>query len=298
MHTARAIVGIILSLSLVNSCKSDSTSAVKEFEFSSDICVSIQNATDTRWNTTTGGTKTSYHANLIAQERGIIDYELPRYEQRLSDMQSGVGPANGPGGKDVPLATAPAKTTADNPTDAVPTSDTPDNTASGATDSNPADASSSSGLDSSTNTSIFTLQGSQQFQSDALAREFCPGCSAQQVRDKVGILQQNRTKIATCQYKGTELASAGGSDVDPAAGLPPEESKKRDKDIEEIKNLVVAASNAKALCEWWGTISSGTGANRNRCQRETISGFCNAAVKSVAGVSAYRNRSNRNDAGC
>jgi hypothetical protein len=276
MQFLNAIAALSLCLAAVVSCKTDNGSKVKEFEFSSNICQDIQNATDKRWTEASGQTKEQYHAALISQEKQIIAYELPRYQQRLSDIQSNTGPANGPTAQVQPLTNAPAKTTPDNPSAAVPPTSTnngvDENTPT--PDQNPADQASG-----------FDLQGNASPNTDALAKEVCPGCTLEQVEAKIRVLQQNQNNLPSCVMTGAEPQTAGTED-EVTAGLTPEQKIDRSKDIEQIKNLVLGASNAKGLCDWWGTISSGTGASRDRCQRETIKAFCSAALKAAGNVVA------------
>ncbi len=268
MQFLKTIAALALCQFAISSCKFDETnSKAKEFEFSTNICQDIQSATDKRWVALSGQTKSAFHAALINQEKQIIAYELPRYQQRLSDIQNNSGPANGPTAQVKPLANVPAKTAADNPSDATPITS---NSATPATD--PQSGNSSQG---------FELQNTGTYNTGALAKEICPGCTLEQVEGKIRVLQQNQTSLASCVIPA-EPQDAAENDV--TSGLTPEQKEARKKDIEQIRDIVAGASNAKDLCEWWATVVSGTGASRDRCQRESINGFCVAAVKATGNV--------------
>jgi len=269
MQFSKIIAGLALCLTTALACKRDSGSTkVKEFEFSANICQDIQSATDARW-TVSGKSKAEFHSALIAQEKQIIAYELPRYQQRLSDIQSNAGPANGPTAQVQPLTNTAAKTAADNPNNAVvaaPT-DTP-STQTPSTDDPLAG---------------FELQSSGSYNSNVIAREVCPGCTLEQVESKIRILQQNQANIQTCALSGNDQITADADD-EATAGLTPQQKAARAKDIEQIKNIVLGVSNAKGLCEWWASVASGTGASRDRCQRASINAFCQAALKSAGNI--------------
>lgn len=273
MQFLRTIAALALCQFAVSSCKFDETNTkVKEFEFSTNICQDIQNATDKRWIALSGQSKEAFHAALISQEKQIIAYELPRYQQRLSDIQSNSGPANGPTAQVQPLTNIPAKTAADDPKNAVPATSMQD-TAVPALGQQPIDSSLG-----------FDLQNNGTYDTNALAKEVCPGCTLEQVEGKIRVLQQNQINLASCVIPTDTQAAA--SEQDATAGLSPEQKAARAKDIEQIKNLISGASNVRGLCAWWATVASGTGASRDRCQRETIRGFCVAAVQATGNVTA------------
>jgi hypothetical protein len=184
MQCFKTIAALALCVFANTSCKfGDDSSRIKEFEFSSNICQDIQSATDSRWTAASGKTKEEFHRALISQERQIIAYELPRYQQRLSDIQSNSGPANGPTAQVQPLATAPSKNTPDSPSDAstpsapAPTGDTNTTTTDQGTG--------------------FDLQESRAYSTDALAKEVCPGCTLEQVEAKIRVLQHNHTNLSS-----------------------------------------------------------------------------------------------------
>lgn len=280
MQFLNRLICVTSLFSLTLGCKVENqSSGVKEFEFSSDICADLQKATDTRWNASAGTSKAQYHAQLVASERQVLDYELPRYRQRLNDMQTNNGPANGPGGKDIPLPNTPDKSTPDDPSKAVaPVAPTSTGQSEGAiapvVGANP----------SAVNQGGLGLQNPSQ-SSTATALQACPGCSLQEVESRLRLLEQNKTRIASCQFNDNSVSTQTGVDPsDPEAGLTAQQKADRANSVNQIKDLILGASNAKALCEWWGTVSSGTGANRDRCQRESITGFCQAALSSAGSV--------------
>jgi hypothetical protein len=271
---------------LLMSCKPAPESELREFEFSNNICQDITNAVNTRWNEATGVTKAQYHANLITAETEIIDYELPRYRARLKDMESGTGPANGPGGSDIPLDGATQKTTSEPVQAQQPSFDTTNQGIQG----------------SQGDQGGFNLQQGVGSSVD-LAKAVCPGCSIDVVRQKLATLEGNKLKITSCQ--GPQVAAASTTGL-PSSGLPadqsdqtdlgvgaaaapstegvaatPEEEKKRQADIAAIKNIIVGATQPKELCKWWGTVAGGSGASRDRCKRDSIAAFCGAALKAA-----------------
>lgn len=242
---------VAVALLSMNACR-PTTSAVKEFEFHADICSALQNAADTRWSASSGQTKAEYYDNLLATERQIIDYELPRYRQRLADMRSGQGPANGPGGQTVFLSNPPSLSTPDEPTKSQAEQDL-----------------------SSEKSNLVT--GSSQ-----IAQEACPGCSIQEVESKLRVLESNQGRIANCQLQDSTSVSAASSDPDET--LTAQQKLDRANTVNQIANLIIGATQAKELCTWWGSVASGTGASRDRCQRETISAFCKAAISAGTAV--------------
>jgi hypothetical protein len=273
MQCFKTIAALALCAMATTSCKfDDDSSRVKEFEFSTNICQDIQSATDARWTAASGKSKEEFHRALISQERQIIAYELPRYQQRLSDIQSNSGPANGPTAQVQPLANTPSKNTADS--------------ASGAsTSSAPSPAPDANTPSTTDQNNGFELQESRAYSTDALAKEVCPGCTLEQVEAKIRVLQQNHTSLSSCAISGVDPQSTA-AESEATKGLTAEQIADRESSIEEIKNLVLGATNANGLCEWWATVASGTGASRDRCQRETINGFCQAALSAAGNTAA------------
>ena len=198
---------------------------VKEFEFSSDICDSIQKATDTRWTSASGISKVRFHAHLIATETQIIAYELPRYRQRAADLNTPTAPANGPSGAVTPLATVKPKPVADNPKDAVI----------------------SAKPTQSAITSNFALDTTYDGNSVSLAKEVCPGCSKETVQSKLSTLESNKAAIGSCQFKDSTPAAAVANANDPDAGLTQTEKAQRAEQV-AVPSKEVPGTFEKNVC--------------------------------------------------
>jgi hypothetical protein len=247
---------IVVIMFVIVSCKGapqEGQSGLKEFEFSSDICSSIQNATDQRWSESSGVTKSEYYSNLLQQEKTILQYELPRYQQRMNQINSGSGPANGAGGENIDLNSATIKDT-DEQQELTPATFDTDNQL-------PDDQEFAVATGDSANSGGFNLQGGDQV---ALAKEVCAGCSKLEVESKLLSLTNNSNKIETCSQQDSD---------EPAVTSASEKALKSD-----LISLIKGITRPSEFCKWIANWSGGSGAQRNRCIRETTGSFCSIAL--------------------
>lgn len=263
MQTYGLALWIILNLVLMSSCKkNESGSSTKEFEFSSDICRDLQLAVDKRWSSSLGMSKAAYHSRLVLQETSIINYELPRYRRRSSEIKSDLGPANGPSGQEKPL---PPK--ANSPTRLPP----PQN--------DPID-----GISSPIPSGILALSASSGSKLSTAATEVCPGCDQATIARRLQVLEKNSSIIETCSYRDSTNPSQSSSVVDPEKGLSAQEKADRAVAVKKMQELIYAATQPKQLCDWFARWSSGSGVSRDRCRREMVEGFCNTVVDAGGSV--------------
>lgn len=263
MTTFRSILAAVLILTGLNSCKEKaSNSSNKEFEFSVNICRDLQMAVDKRWTSGLGMSKSAYHSKLVSQETSIINYELPRYRRRLSEINSGIGPANGPTGKESslpPKLNSPARPPA--------------------SQKDPSD-----GLSSPIPSGILALADSSSSKPTTVATEVCPGCDQNTIARRLQILEKNSSLISTCSYHDNANPSQSSSADDPEKGLTEQEKADRAVAVKKMKDLIYAATQPKQLCDWFSRWSSGSGASRDRCRREIIEGFCNTVVDASGNI--------------
>lgn len=257
MTTFGMVLFVALTSISVISCKQDSSrSSSKEFEFSLDICRDLQRAVDNRWNSSLGMSRAAYHSKLVSQETSIINYELPRYRRRLSEINSGIGPANGPTGKESSLP---------------PKSNPPARPPSSQIDP-------SGGLSSPIPNGILALSNSTSSKPTTAASEVCPGCDQNTIARRLQVLEKNSSLIASCVYRDSANPTESSSADDPEKGLSEQEKEERAVAVKKMKDLIYSATQPKQLCDWFARWSSGSGASRDRCRREIVEGFCNTVV--------------------
>ena len=249
----------VFSFIIFFSCKFDqSKSSTKEFEFSADICRDVQQAVDKRWTSGMGVSKAAYHSKLVNQETSIIVYELPRYRRRMEEVKSNTGPANGPNTNEKLQQSGSAIS---------PSSQ------SGSPSSKPSASNSTPSKPSS-----LSLAGGSGQGNVSVASEVCPGCDKTTIARKLAILEKNQSEIHKCAYRDASDSANSTSAIDPDQGLSVQEKAERAAAVKDTKNLIFAATQPKELCEWFGRWSTGSGASRNRCNREGVEVFCKSFV--------------------
>ena len=239
-------------------CKNPPTqSSVKEFELSADICGELNRATTSRYQAS-GKTKPDYFQFLKQQEKQILAYELPRYQRRLTEMNTSSGPANGPQGDSQPLPGAPVRPSNDKPQGPTSTGFTLADT--------PVPSSGGSG-------------------GVSLASEVCPGCTKEVVIQRISTLQRNKSAIDSCVLPQDPAASASST---ASTGGGPTSGSNSEADRQQmagaLSTMITEAANAEALCGWWGQHAGGVGANRDRCRRESVTALCTTALQASVDV--------------